>query len=140
MPTPSRWVAPTPLSIRELVDLTAEIATEVAAGRHEVCFDPGPFDHRSVGGTQELVRMNVPVPALLTVTPADRSACSLDDDNLATSPLRPKAGLVTRRRRQHGGDSVEASIFHGHDEGAVPSVRSAVDGGCSPVGSTFHTK
>jgi Cysteine dioxygenase type I len=40
MPTQSRWVAPTPLSIRELVHLTGEIAAEVAAGRHEVRFDP----------------------------------------------------------------------------------------------------
>jgi hypothetical protein len=40
MPTPSRWVAPTPLSIRELVDLTGAIAAEVANGQHEVCFDP----------------------------------------------------------------------------------------------------
>jgi hypothetical protein len=40
MSTPSRWAAPTPLSIRELVDLTGHIAAEVAAGDHEVRFDP----------------------------------------------------------------------------------------------------
>jgi cysteine dioxygenase type I len=40
MAVPSRWVAPTPLSIRELLDLTGDIAAEVAAGEHEVCFDP----------------------------------------------------------------------------------------------------
>jgi Cysteine dioxygenase type I len=40
MPTSHRWVAPTPLSIRELVELTGEIAAEVEAGDHEVRFDP----------------------------------------------------------------------------------------------------
>jgi hypothetical protein len=36
----TRWVAPTPLSIRELLRLTESIAAEVAAGQHAVHFDP----------------------------------------------------------------------------------------------------
>lgn len=36
----TRWVAPTPLSIRELLQLTESIAAEVSAGRHQVHVDP----------------------------------------------------------------------------------------------------
>jgi len=36
----TRWVAPTPLSIRELLTLTDAVAGEVAAGQHRVRFDP----------------------------------------------------------------------------------------------------
>jgi hypothetical protein len=40
MTASTRWVAPTPLSIRELVELTRGIAAEVAAGDHTVHDDP----------------------------------------------------------------------------------------------------
>lgn len=50
MTTLTRWMAPTPLSLHDLVQLSRTIATEVAAGRHEVRFDPVERWHTRLPG------------------------------------------------------------------------------------------
>jgi hypothetical protein len=89
-------VAPTPLSIRELLQLTGSIAAEVAAGRHAVRFDPVERWHTRL--------LNGEYADVWLITWPRHQAAQLHDHGGSLGALSVVQGVLSEQRWLPGAD------------------------------------